>query len=67
MLSTMRIVRALRHQRMPLTEIRAVLTTDDPLVVHRYLELHRERLEEWLSDERSRLTTLEHAIVGPEP
>ena len=35
-------VGVLRSQDMPPGEIRAVLSTDDPDVVHRYLELHRE-------------------------
>ena len=45
-------VGVLRSQNMPPGEIRAVLSTDDPDVVHRYLELHGERLEERLADQR---------------
>jgi hypothetical protein len=34
---------------MPPREIRIVLEADDPVVLQRYLELHRERLEERLA------------------
>jgi hypothetical protein len=44
---------------MPSAEIRAVLTTDEPELVRRYLELHRERLEEWLADQRLTLAAIE--------
>jgi DNA-binding transcriptional MerR regulator len=37
MLSTLRAARALRRKGMPLEEIHAVLTTDDPAVVRRLL------------------------------
>jgi len=33
------------------SEIDAVLDPDDPVIVHRYLELHRERLEERLAEQ----------------
>ena len=39
----------LRRNRMPRAEIRAVLGAEDPEIVRRYLELHRERLEEQLA------------------
>src|SRR5687768_8379601 len=42
--------RILRRQGMPSREIRAILEANDPLVVRRLLELHRERLEEWLEE-----------------
>jgi hypothetical protein len=38
----------LRDQEMPPDELRVVLTTADPEVARRHLELHMERLEEWL-------------------
>ena len=41
--------RVLLRQDMPLGEVRAVLEAADPAVVHRYLELHRERLEEQIA------------------
>ena len=53
----------LRSQEMPSEEIRAVLTTDDPQLVHRYLELHRERLEERLADQRRTLAALERVLA----
>lgn len=48
----------LRRNRMPRAEIRAVLDADDPEVVRRYLELHRERLEEQLAARRRELDAL---------
>jgi len=48
----------LRRNRMPRAEIRAVLGADDPEMVRRYLELHRERLEEQLAAHRRELDTL---------
>lgn len=53
----------LRSHEMPSDEIRAVLTTHDPEVVHRYMELHRERLEEWLADQRRPLAVLERLLA----
>jgi hypothetical protein len=53
----------LRAHEMPSEEIRAVLTTDDPELVHRYLELHGERLDEWLVDQRRTLTALERVLA----
>ncbi len=53
----------LQSHEMPLDDIRAVLTTDDPELVHRYLELHRERLEEWLTDQRRILAELERRLA----
>lgn len=55
--------RILRRQGMPSREIRAVLAADDPLVVQRLLELHRERLEEWLEDQRRLVATIERSLV----
>ena len=49
---------------MPSEEIRAVLAADDPAIVRRYLELHRERMEEWLAEERRILGSLEEALVA---
>jgi hypothetical protein len=47
---------------MPCGEIHAVLTADDPELVRRYLELHLERLEERLSDQRRTLAALEQIL-----
>lgn len=58
-----RLAAALRHQEMPSEEIRAVLTADEPELVRRYLELHRERLEERLADQRRTLAALEQLLA----
>ena len=55
--------RILRRQGMPPQEIRAVLAANDPLVVRRLLELHRERLEEWLEEQRSLVATIERSLA----
>lgn len=55
---------ALRRQRMPRDEIAAVLTTDDPQVVRRHLELHRERTAEWLDDAQRALSAIEAFLAG---
>jgi hypothetical protein len=47
---------------MPPGEIRAVLAAD-PIVARRLLELHRERLEEWVEEQRALLSRVERAIV----
>jgi hypothetical protein len=44
---------------MPSREIRAVLEASDPLVAHRLLELHRERLEEWLEEQQRLLANID--------
>jgi hypothetical protein len=44
---------------MPRREIRAVLAANDPLVARRLLELHRERLEEWLEEQQRLLANIE--------
>lgn len=46
------IARALRDQGMPEAEVRSLLSATDPAVVRRYLELHVERLQERLQEER---------------
>jgi hypothetical protein len=49
----------LRESRMPPDEIRAIVTTAEPELVRRYLELHLERLEEWLAAQRHNLASVE--------
>jgi hypothetical protein len=49
----------LGDHRMPRDEIEVVLTTDDPTLVHRHIELHRERLEEWFDIQRRTLAAVE--------
>ena len=60
---------ALRRHGMPKDEIRAVLTARDPRIVRRYLELHRERLQELLDDKLRTLGALETVLVlsGDDP
>ena len=48
----------LRGQGMPPEEIQAVLAARDPEIVRRYLELHGERLEERLTEQRRTLARL---------
>jgi hypothetical protein len=47
---------------MPPEEIRAVLAAEDPVVVRRLLELHRERLEERTAEQRRQLLVLERML-----
>lgn len=49
---------------MPAEEVDAVLAADDPRVVRRHLELHRERLVEDLSEHRRTLASLERALLA---
>ncbi len=56
------IARALRRQQMPIEEILAILTTEDPAVVHRYIELHRERLGERLAQQLRALGEVERVL-----
>jgi DNA-binding transcriptional MerR regulator len=53
----------LRRNRMPRAEIRAVLGAEDPEIVRRYLELHRERLEEQLAAHRRELDALACSLM----
>jgi len=55
----LRVEDVLRRCQMPPDEIRWVLTSDDPAVVHMILELHRERLEEELAERKKALGALE--------
>ncbi len=52
----------LRAQRMPPAEILAVLSEEDPVLVRRLLELHLERLEEWLEEQRRLVARLEPCL-----
>jgi hypothetical protein len=49
--------------RRCLPTIRVVLTTADPEVVRRHLELHMERLEEWFITHRRRVATVERILA----
>ena len=52
-------VRTLRDLGMPSDEIDEITETDDPRLIHRRLELHRERLEEWLAEQRATLAAIQ--------
>ena len=52
----------LRDQGMPAAELQAILRSDDPVIVRRYLELHRERLEERLAEQVRNLERLERQL-----
>ena len=60
--SALRAATTLGLQRMPLDEIRAVLTADDPEIARRYLERHQERLAERYAEERRAVARLARAI-----
>ena len=61
--TTVRTVVTLRRQGMPLPEIRALLAAGDPTIVRRHLELHRERLEERLAEQRRALADVESSLT----
>jgi hypothetical protein len=48
---------------MPRDEISAVLGADNPELVRRHMELHRERLEERLAEQLRALAGLERLLV----
>jgi DNA-binding transcriptional MerR regulator len=62
--SALRAAHLLRRQQMPLAEIRAILTAHDPLTVHRYLELHQERLDERWTMQRRALSAIESELAN---
>ncbi len=55
-------VRILRSVDMPLDEIRSILETDDPELVHKHLVVHRDRLAERLAAQERALEYLEALI-----
>jgi hypothetical protein len=52
----------LRRQGMPAGEIAHVLGGDDPVLARRLLELHRERLGEWLRAQDELIASIERSI-----
>lgn len=60
--SMMRAAALLGETGMPADEIRTIVTTADPELVRRYLELHRERLEERLAAQRRTLASVERLL-----
>jgi hypothetical protein len=53
----------LREQQMPSDELRVVLASSDRDLVHRYLELHQERMEEWILAQRQALAKVERILA----
>ena len=62
--SLIRAAALLRESRMPEDEIRTIVTTAEPELVRRYLELHLERLEEWLVAQRRTLESVERLLTS---
>jgi DNA-binding transcriptional MerR regulator len=58
-----RVGAALLEQGMPVEEIRSVLDAEDPAVVRRHLELHRERLAERLEYRLRSVDRLERDLL----
>ena len=52
----------LRRLGMPPTEIHTVLVTDDPDVVRRLMELHRERLQERFAEDVATVGRIEASL-----
>jgi ABC-type Fe2+-enterobactin transport system substrate-binding protein len=55
--------RILQAQAMPAEEIPAVIGAADAETVHRFLELHRERLQERLAEQCLLLIDLERSLM----
>lgn len=54
----------LQQQGMPLKEVVAVIGATDFDVVHRYMELHVERLEERFAEQRRTLAVIEKLLLA---
>jgi hypothetical protein len=52
----------LREQRMSVEVIHALLCTEEPATIRRYLELHSEWLKEQLADQLRRLALVEETL-----
>jgi hypothetical protein len=48
---------------MPATEVHSILATDDPEIIHRHMELHRERLEERRLEQRRQVGRIELLLM----
>lgn len=55
--------KVLRDQEMPPDELRVLLTTADRELVHRHVELHLERLEEWVNMQRRSVAAAEGILT----
>jgi DNA-binding transcriptional MerR regulator len=62
--STAWVARALRAQGMPRDEVRALLSADDAEVVHRFVELHEERLQEQLATRIRTIRDIERSLTA---
>jgi hypothetical protein len=56
--------RVLQEQAMPREEVTAILSTHDRRMIHQYLELHVERLEETLAAERRTIERIESLLTA---
>ena len=57
------VAATLVEQGMPVEEIGSLLSAEDPAIVRRHLELHRERLAERLDEQRRAVDRLERLLV----
>jgi hypothetical protein len=57
------VVRMLWDADMPSAEIRAIATAGEPAIVHRYVELHAERLAERLAEQLDILGAAERLLM----
>ncbi len=64
--NTAEAIRTLRSIDMPLDEILVVLESDEPDVIQKHLDAHRERLEARLADQQRMLTYLKRLIENKE-
>jgi len=60
-------IEVLRDLDMPPDEVDAVVSADQPVIVHRYMELHRERLEERLADQVRTLESVKRILTPATP
>ena len=58
------VIRILHELDMPPEEIQALVAAGDPVVVHRYIELHAERLAERLADQLQALVGVERTLTN---
>jgi hypothetical protein len=56
------VIQILHELDMPPEDVRALVAAGDPVVVHRYIELHGERLAERLADRLQTLVRLERTL-----
>jgi hypothetical protein len=57
--------RVLREQDMPRDEIRVVLTSEDRGLVRRHLDLHLDRLDEWVVSQKRRVELVNLFLTEP--